>query len=187
MADIFKEDQAICGILHDDVVEFGGTGEPAHDAHWNLEGLLRVGRRLTELPGRDLDILLHQGIDHIGGGQAVSGQAHWVKPDAHGVFALAKDDDVANAGHALDGVLHIHIEVVGDELAGIASVLRIKACAQDKVAVGLGNGDAGGVDRRGQPAFHAGHAVLHIDGGNVEVVAGGECGGDGAGSAVGAG
>jgi hypothetical protein len=63
----------------------------------------------------------------------------------------------------------------------------IEARAEDEVAVGFGDGDAGRVDRRGQPALHAGHAILHVHGGDVEVVAGGEGGCDRAGSAVGAG
>jgi hypothetical protein len=116
VADILQKHQAVGGVLDDDVVELGGTGEPAHHAHRNLEGLLRVRGRLAELAGGNLDVLLDQRVDHVGGGEAASGQAHRVEPDAHGVLALAEDHDVAHAGHALDGVLHVDIEVVGDEL-----------------------------------------------------------------------
>ena len=42
------------------------------------------------------------------------------------------------------------------------------------------------VDGRGQAALDAGHAILHVDGGDVEVVAGLEGDGDRAGAAVGA-
>ena len=134
--------------------------------------------RLAELAGGNLDVLLGERVDHVGGGEAASGQAHRIEPDAHGVFALAEDHHVAHAGHALDGVLDVDVEVVGDELVRVAAVAGIEAGAEDEVAVGLGDGDAGGVDRSGQAALHAGHAILHVDGGDVEVVAGVEGGGD---------
>ncbi len=59
--------------------------------------------------------------------------------------------------------------------------------AEDEVEIHFADGDAGCIHRRGQPALHAGHAILHVHGGNVEVVASLEGGGDGAGAAVGAG
>ena len=50
--------------------------------------------------------------------------------------------------------------------------------AKTKLRVGLGDGDAGVVDLGRQPALAAEHAVLHVDGGDVEVVAGIERDGD---------
>ena len=82
-------------------------------------------------------------VDDVGGGQAASGQADGIEPDAHGVLALAEDDDIAHAGHALEGVLDVDIEVVGDELGGVAAVAGEEAGAEDEVDVGLGDGDAG--------------------------------------------
>ena len=142
------------------------------NAHRNLECLLRVGWRLPKLAGGNLDVLLGQRIHHIGGGQVARGQAHRIEPDAHGVLALAEDHHVAHAGHALERVLHVHVEVVGDEFAGVAAVERIEAGAENEVEVGFGDDDAGGDHLAGQAALHAGHAVLHVHGGDVEVVAG---------------
>jgi hypothetical protein len=73
VADIFEKYQAISGVLDNDVVEFFGTSEPADDAHRNLEGLLRVGRRLAELAGGNLDVLLNESADDVSGGETVRG------------------------------------------------------------------------------------------------------------------
>ena len=186
MAYIPEQHQAVGGVLDDDVVEFLGTAEPAYDAHRNLEDLPGIGGRLAELAGGNLDILLGQRRNHVGSGERAGGHAHRVKPDAHGVLALAEDDHIAHAGHALEGVLHVDVEVVGDELLGVAAVEGVKAGAEDEVAVGFGNADAGRVDGRRQPALDAGHAVLHVNSGDVQVVAGLEGCSYRAGAAIGA-
>jgi hypothetical protein len=54
---------------------------------------------------RDLDVLLDQRVDHVGGGEAAGGQAHRVEPDAHGVFALAEDDTSPTPGTRLSASL----------------------------------------------------------------------------------
>ena len=67
----------------------------------------------------------------------------WIEPHAHGVLALAENQHVADAGHAFDRVLHINIQIIGDELVEIAPIERIEAGAEDKIGVGLRDGDAG--------------------------------------------
>src|SRR5581483_10616543 len=93
-----------------------------------------------------------------------------VEPDAHGIFALAKDDDIAHARHALDGVLHINIKVVGDELVGVACIAGKEPGGEYEVVADLGDGDAGLVHGRRQPSLNAGDAVLYVDCGDVEAV-----------------
>ena len=66
-------------------------------------------------------------------------------------------------------------------------VRRDEAGGEDEVRVGLGDGDAGVVDDGGQAALNGGDAVLHVNGGDVEVVAGLEGDGDGRGAVVRAG
>ena len=66
-------------------------------------------------------------------------------------------------------------------------VRRDEAGGEDEVGVGLGDGDAGVVDDGGETALRGGDAVLHVDGGDVEVVAGVEGDGDGRGAVVRAG
>ena len=62
VAHVFQLHQAVRRVLDDDVVELLRVGEPAHDAHGNLEGLFGVGGRLPQLSGRNLDILLLQSV-----------------------------------------------------------------------------------------------------------------------------
>ena len=64
---------------------------------------------------------------------------------------------------------------------------RDETGGEDEVAVRLGDGDAGVIDDCGETALHGGDAVLHVDGGDVEIVAGLEGNGDRRGAVVGAG
>src|SRR5260370_39969953 len=189
MANVFEENEASAcrGILEDDVFELSRIGEAADDTDGHLVGLRFIGGRLTELAGGDLNVLLGESVGDVERGEATRGKAGGVKPDAHSVLALAEDDDVAYAGDALEGVLDIDVEIVRDELVGIAVVLREDAGGEDEVAVRLGDGDAGGVDGSGQAALRGGHAVLNVDGGDGEVVARAKGDGNGGCSVVGAG
>ncbi len=137
VSDILQFDQAVGTVLDDDVVELRGIAQPADDAYWNLEGLRRVGRRLAELAGGNFDVLLQQRIDHVVGGKTARRQTHRVEPDAHGVFAFAEDHNVADAGDALEGVLHVDVEVVGDEFVGVAAIAGEEAGAEDEVFADL--------------------------------------------------
>ena len=177
----------MCAVLEDDVVELLGIGEAADDADGDLKVLLGVGGRLAELAGGDFDVLLGESVGDVEGGEAAGGEPGGIEPDAHGVLALAEDDDVADAGDALERVADVDVEVVGDEGLRERVVGRDEAGGEDEVGVGLGDGDAGVVDDGGQTALRGGDAVLHVDGGDVEVVAGLEGDGDGAGAVVGAG
>ena len=67
---------------------------------------------------------------------------------------------------------------------GIAIVRREEGGGEDEVRVRLGDRDSGVVDGRGQAARRGGDAVLHVDRGDVQVVAGIEGDGDGAGSII---
>ena len=55
-------------------------------------------RRLADLAGGDLDVLLLDGRDHVGGRQVAGRHLLGVEPDAHAVVALAEVGDVADAG-----------------------------------------------------------------------------------------
>ena len=131
--------------------------------------------------------MLLQGGDHVGGRELAGGQLGGIEPDAHGVLALAEDDDVADARNALQRVLHVDVEVVGDVLVREAVVGRIEAGGKDEIRVRLGDGDAGVLDFLRKPAECGGDAVLHVDGGDVQVVARAEGDVDAAGAVVGAG
>ena len=87
--------------IDNDVFELLGISEPAHDAQRDLVVLLRIRRRRSKLSGRDLDVLLRKRIGHVQRGQLPRGQLVRVQPDAHRILALAEDDHIAHAGHAL--------------------------------------------------------------------------------------
>jgi hypothetical protein len=187
MADVFDLDDAGGGVLDHDVVELLGSGETPDDVHGNLEGLFLIGGRRAKLAGGNFDVLLGESIDDVGGGELAGGELDRVEPDAHGIFADAEDGDVADAFHALESILDVDVEVVAHEEIAVLAVLGVHAGAEDEIGGGLADGDAGLIDLRGQQAGGGTDAVLHVDGGDVEVVAGIKGGGDDAGAVVPAG
>ena len=137
----------------------------AHADLVHLRGRRGLG---ADLAGGDLHVLLLQGGDHVGGGQPARRQPDRIEPQAHGVLALAEDLHVGDALDALDRVLDVDVDVVADELVVVAIALAVEAGRQDERAGHLVDGDAGVLDLVGQASHHALHAVLHIDGGQVE-------------------
>ncbi len=83
---------------HDDVAELLRIGEPAQRVDLHLEGRAGRRRRLADLAGRDLDVLLRDGLLHVDGGDAEIGELVRIEPDAHRIAPLAEDLDVADAG-----------------------------------------------------------------------------------------
>ena len=174
-------------VFQDDVVELVGIGKPADDAHRHGILLAIDAGRLAELTGGYLNVLLLEGVLHIKRGEATRGQLRWIEPDAHGVLALAEDDDSTHTRNALECVADVDVKVVADKGLRQALVGREEARGQNEVAVGLGDADTGVVDRGGKPALCGGNAVLHVDCRNRQVIASLEGDGDGAGAVVGAG
>jgi hypothetical protein len=128
--------------LDHDVLELLGLGQPAAHAHAQVVGLVLVGGRVAERPGRDLQVLLAQRRHHVAGGDLARRQPRGVEPDAHRVLALAEDDDIADARHALDRVAHVGVEVVAHELRAVAVVLRVEAEAAQEARGVLEHRDA---------------------------------------------
>ena len=115
-AHVLQLHQAVRRILDDDVVELFRAGKSADNAHRNLVGLLRVGWRLPQLPGRNLDVLLFKRVHYIGCSQAAGCQPHRIEPHAHGVLARAEVHHIAHTRHALESVNDVDVQVVGDVL-----------------------------------------------------------------------
>src|SRR5260370_42020012 len=112
------------------------------------------------------------------------GQARGVEPQAHGILAFSEDDDVAHAFDALQRIFQIDVNIVADEEAVIAIVIGIEAGGEDEARAALADADAGGIYLGGQPALHVGHAILNINGRDVNVAANVEYGADTAGAVV---
>ena len=122
----------------------------------------------------NFDVLLLQRRDHVGGGQLPCSQLCRVKPDAHGILALAEDDDVADAWNALQGILDVDVQIVGDVLVRKAVIGRVESGGKNEVRIRLGDGHAGVLDFLRQAALRGRYAVLHVDRGDVQVVSGAE-------------
>src|SRR5205807_2969798 len=95
-------------------------------------------------------------------------------PDAHGIFALAKNDHISDAWNPLQRVLDIDVEIIGNVLVREAVIRGEEAGGKNKVGICLGDGYAGVFDFLRQPSLRTGHAVLHIDGCDVQVVSSAE-------------
>ncbi len=107
--------RAGCVRLEDDVFELVRVGQAADDAHCHLVGLVGIGGRKAKLSGGDFDVLLRQRVGDIQRGQPARRQLVGIEPDAHGVLALAEDDDRAHARNTLQRIRYIDVKVVGDE------------------------------------------------------------------------
>ncbi len=146
-----------------------GFGEPPDGAHADLKFLSGFDRRLPDLAGGDVHVLLLQGADRVRGGQPAAGHAHRIEPQAHGILAFAEDDDVGHSGHALQRVFYIDVEVVAHEERRVAALGREHGRAQHEIVGGLGDGDAGGLDRVRQPSLGGVDAVLNVDRGQIGI------------------
>ena len=96
---VLEPDDPAVGIgLEDHVAELLGIGEPAQRGHGVLEDLAVGHRRLADLAGGDLDVLLLRSrADDVGRGQVAERHLLGVEPDPHAVVALAEVGDVADA------------------------------------------------------------------------------------------
>ena len=61
----------------------------------------RWAARLAELACGDFDVLFGKRVGDVESGKAAGCEAAGIEPEAHGILALAKDDDGADAGYAL--------------------------------------------------------------------------------------
>ena len=126
-------------------------------------------RRLADLAGGDLGVLLADGRDHVAGRHVPRGQLLRVDPDPHAVVALAEQEHVADARHAGQLVLDLHQGVVAQVELVVAAVGRVERDAHQDVGRLLLACDAGLLDDVGQQRHGQADAVLHQHLGHVQV------------------
>ncbi len=85
--------------LNDDVGELLGSRQPAQGVDGDVERLAAGNRRLTDPPGRQVEILAANRAGYVAGVNAVGRHLLRIEPNADAVVALAEDIDVR---HAID-------------------------------------------------------------------------------------
>jgi hypothetical protein len=135
---------------HDDVAELGGIAQAADCVHLHLERCARRRRRLADLAGRDLDVLLRYRVLHVDGGDAEIGELVRVEPDAHRIAPFAEDLHVADAFEALDRIDDLQIGVVAQRHRIDRAVRRGEIDDEDEVRVLLLDRHASLIDDRRQ-------------------------------------
>ena len=116
VSDVFQADEgAVRAGLENDIFEFGWFAKTADGANADLKSLSHRHGRLTNLASGDLDVLLLQRVEHVRRRQAALSHASRIEPQAHGVFAFAENEHIANAWDPLDGISDVQIDVIADE------------------------------------------------------------------------
>ncbi len=169
MANVSQTDEgSVTTGLQNDVVELRDFGEPTQGAHADLIHLGGRGGLGSYLARGNLHILLLQSRDNIAGRKSACCQPGRIEPQAHGIFALAEYLHIGDARNTLQRVLDINVDVVADELVGVAIAVAVEAGRHDERCRHLVNDDAGIFDFVGQAAGHALHTILNVDGCQIE-------------------
>ena len=168
----------------DDVGKFLRVGEPPRGVDLQFERRPGRGRRLADLAGGDLNVLLGDGVLDVDRGHAEIGELVRVEPDAHRIAALAEDLDVADARQPLQLIDDLQIGVVGQRHRIDRTVRRGQIDDENEVRVLLLDRHAALIDDRRQRRRRLRHAVLHVDRGDVERIADLEGDGDRRGAVV---
>ena len=85
--------------------------EPARCAHAELDTVCPVGAGASPtLPAATLTFCSRSALTTSPAVSCARGQPHRIQPQPHRVLALAEDDDVGDAGHALQRVLDVDVD-----------------------------------------------------------------------------
>ena len=173
--------------LQNNVFKLRGLAQTADGANADLISLTGGQRSLTNLACGYLHVLLLQRSEHVSRGQSALGHASGIEPQAHGVFAFAKNEHVADTWDALDGVSYVEIQIIAQKQAVVCAIRRIDAGTEDEAAELFGDDDASVFYRVWQATERLVDAILDIDGGQVYVTGHIKSYGDLAGAVIAAG
>ena len=148
------------GGLDDHLPELAHILETPLRLHGELEGGIRRRGLLAERTARDLDVLLLQGTNDIGGGELIGGEPVRIEPDADRVFAGAEELDVADAVEAQQLVADADRGVVRDVELVVAVVRRQHVNDHHQVGRALARGHAEPAHLVRQARRRRGDAVL---------------------------
>ena len=148
--------------LDDDIAELARVLEAALRRHRIFEGVVAgVRRRRADRAARDLHVLLAQRLHDVARRHAVGRELFGIEPDAQRIFALAEDDEVADAVEAQQHVAHPRAGIVRDIELVVGVVRRQHVHDHHQVGRALGGGDAEAAHLFRQPRLGDRHAVLH--------------------------
>jgi hypothetical protein len=116
-------DAAIGGGLEDDLRELRLVLQAALGVHVELQGRAAVVGRRADHAGGHLYVLLADGLDDLGGGQAALCDLTRVQPHAHGVVARTEQAHLAHALDARQTVLDVEDRVVA-QVGHVIAVIR---------------------------------------------------------------
>ena len=144
------DEPAVRSLLDDDLLELFRINEAAQGRQSDLGLLALDRRRLSDLAGRHLEVLLPNRGDDVAGRHVPDRQLVGVEPDPHAVIALAEHPDFADArqprelGLNADHRVVAQVELVEPAVGGVDP-----AGQQDVWRLLLGR-DAGRLDHVGQ-------------------------------------
>ena len=168
----------------DDIGEFLRIGEPPLGVDLQFERGPGRRRRLADLAGGDLNVLLGDGVLDVDGGHAEIGELVRIEPDAHRIAALAEHLDVADAWQPLQLVEDLQIGVIRQRHRIDRTVRRDQIDDENEVRILLLDRHAALIDDRRKRGGRLRHPVLHVDRGDVERVADLEGDGDRRGAVI---
>ena len=99
---------------HDDVAELLRVAQATRGVDLHLEGRAGGGRRLADLAGGNLDVLLGDGVLHVHRRDAQIGKLVGIEPDTHRIATFTEDLNIADAWQSLERVDHLQIGVVAE-------------------------------------------------------------------------
>lgn len=162
--DILEAQQGSVGVgAQHDVAELGRGGQAAFGLDGELELLVVGAGLLADGAERGLDVLGIDGADDVGRGEAELGQAGDRVIDPHGIALGTKQNRLADARHAGQGIEHVDGDVVGDlQLAERIAGTVDKHEFQHRAGT-LADGDAFLLNQGGQLAGGLLHRVGDVD------------------------
>ncbi|MCY1226734.1 hypothetical protein D9M72_389800 [compost metagenome] len=147
--------------LDDDVAKLPRIAEATVGGDGVLEGAVARRRRTADRTAGDLHVLLAQRLHHVTGRHAIGGQFFRSEPDTQRIFALAEQDDVADAVEPHQQIADARAGIVRDVELVITFGRREQMHDHHQVGRALGRGDADASDLFRQARFGDRHAVLH--------------------------
>ena len=153
---------------HDDAGELLRRAQAAAGLHRESQHLAAGAGRGADLADRVVLVLLLDGGGDLAHGELEFGELVRIDPDAHRI-GIAEQADVAHAAEALQLRHHGGIGKIAEILAVEAGILRLHGDDEQHRGIGLIHLHAVLQHRLGQQRLDALDAVVHLDGGQIQV------------------